>query len=254
MAGRTPKGDPLLVAQIAGVQAAKRTAELIPLCHPLPLTQIDVQLEADAALPGVRGAGDARLRANGRGDGGADGGECGAADRVRHAEGAGPQHDHRGRARHEQGGRTQRRASRRVVISLFVAAAMFTLGAAAAREPGLEFLNVALERELKQARRTLKARSGELQLARLELQRLNTDRGILTGRTGFQPTSPQPSTTSRCQKGSIRPLAFSLVRVESGFTRRAISSAGAVGFTQVMPSTAFWLQPGLKYATSSSAT
>src|SRR5437868_4718709 len=51
---RTPKGDPLVVAQIAGTMAAKRTAELIPLCHPLPLSQIDVRLEPDDALPGVR--------------------------------------------------------------------------------------------------------------------------------------------------------------------------------------------------------
>jgi cyclic pyranopterin monophosphate synthase len=38
-----PKGDPLEVARIAGIQAAKRTAELIPMCHPLPLTFVDVQ-------------------------------------------------------------------------------------------------------------------------------------------------------------------------------------------------------------------
>lgn len=37
-----PKGDPLEVARIAGIQAAKRTAELIPMCHPLPITHIDV--------------------------------------------------------------------------------------------------------------------------------------------------------------------------------------------------------------------
>jgi len=37
-----PKGDALVVAQIAGIQAAKRTAELVPLCHPLPLTAVDV--------------------------------------------------------------------------------------------------------------------------------------------------------------------------------------------------------------------
>lgn len=43
--GRTPKGDPLEVARLAGIMAAKRTAELIPLCHPLPLNQADVQLE-----------------------------------------------------------------------------------------------------------------------------------------------------------------------------------------------------------------
>jgi cyclic pyranopterin monophosphate synthase len=40
---QTPKGDPLEAARIAGIMAAKRTAELIPLCHPLPLTHIDVQ-------------------------------------------------------------------------------------------------------------------------------------------------------------------------------------------------------------------
>jgi len=41
-----PKGDALVTAQLAGIMAAKRTAELIPLCHPLPLTRIDVDVEA----------------------------------------------------------------------------------------------------------------------------------------------------------------------------------------------------------------
>jgi cyclic pyranopterin phosphate synthase len=40
-----PKGDPLEVARIAGIQAAKRTADLIPMCHPLPLTHVDVKAE-----------------------------------------------------------------------------------------------------------------------------------------------------------------------------------------------------------------
>lgn len=53
-AGRTPKGDPLVVARIAGIQAAKRTAELIPLCHTLALTDVDVELDADEGIPGVR--------------------------------------------------------------------------------------------------------------------------------------------------------------------------------------------------------
>ena len=53
-AGELKKGDVLSVAQIAGVMAAKRTAELIPLCHPLPLTHIAVDLALDEALPGVR--------------------------------------------------------------------------------------------------------------------------------------------------------------------------------------------------------
>ena len=42
---RTPKGDPLEAARLAGIMAAKRTADLIPLCHPLPLTHIDVRAE-----------------------------------------------------------------------------------------------------------------------------------------------------------------------------------------------------------------
>jgi cyclic pyranopterin monophosphate synthase len=44
---RTPKGDPIEAARLAGIMAAKRTAELIPLCHPLPLTHVDVQAELD---------------------------------------------------------------------------------------------------------------------------------------------------------------------------------------------------------------
>lgn len=48
------KGDVLAVARLAGIQGAKRTAELIPLCHPLALDRVDVQLTLDDALPGVR--------------------------------------------------------------------------------------------------------------------------------------------------------------------------------------------------------
>ena len=51
---RVAKGDVLPVARIAGIQAGKRTAELIPLCHPLTLSALEVELELDAALPGVR--------------------------------------------------------------------------------------------------------------------------------------------------------------------------------------------------------
>ncbi len=51
--GTIKKGDVLTVAQIAGIAAAKRTSELIPLCHPLPITHIDVALSLDDTLPGV---------------------------------------------------------------------------------------------------------------------------------------------------------------------------------------------------------
>jgi cyclic pyranopterin phosphate synthase len=59
--GEAPKGDPLVVAQLAGMQAAKRTAELIPLCHQLPLTKVDVKLEIDRTLPGVRAVATAKV-------------------------------------------------------------------------------------------------------------------------------------------------------------------------------------------------
>jgi cyclic pyranopterin phosphate synthase len=52
-AGNIKKGDVLTVAQVAGIAAAKRTSDLIPLCHPLPITHIDVTLALDDTLPGV---------------------------------------------------------------------------------------------------------------------------------------------------------------------------------------------------------
>ncbi len=51
--GQMKKGDVLTVAQIAGITASKRTSDLIPLCHPLPLTQVTVDLALDDSLPGV---------------------------------------------------------------------------------------------------------------------------------------------------------------------------------------------------------
>ena len=53
-AGDAKKGDVLGVARVAGIMAAKRTHELIPLCHPLLLTKVAVDLELDDALPGVK--------------------------------------------------------------------------------------------------------------------------------------------------------------------------------------------------------
>lgn len=60
LAGTTPKGAVISTAELAGVMAAKRTAELIPLCHPLPLTRADVRIEIDEAMPGFRVAADVR--------------------------------------------------------------------------------------------------------------------------------------------------------------------------------------------------
>ncbi len=61
--GDAPKGDVVGVARIAGIQAGKRTAELIPLCHPLPLSFVDVQIEVDAMAGEVAVTAEARTSA-----------------------------------------------------------------------------------------------------------------------------------------------------------------------------------------------
>ncbi|MDS9467302.1 cyclic pyranopterin monophosphate synthase MoaC [Paracoccus sp. MBLB3053] len=52
--GGAAKGDVMGVARLAGIMGAKRTSDLIPLCHPLPITKVAVDLTADEALPGIR--------------------------------------------------------------------------------------------------------------------------------------------------------------------------------------------------------
>ncbi|QFT80697.1 Cyclic pyranopterin monophosphate synthase accessory protein [Roseovarius sp. THAF27] len=52
--GRAKKGDVLAVARLAGIMGAKRTSELIPLCHPLPIAKVAVELTPDPDLPGIR--------------------------------------------------------------------------------------------------------------------------------------------------------------------------------------------------------
>ncbi|WP_020178235.1 cyclic pyranopterin monophosphate synthase MoaC [Methylopila sp. M107] len=61
VAGDAKKGDVLGVARVAGIMAAKRTHELIPLCHPLALSKVSVELTPDETLPGVRVAATARV-------------------------------------------------------------------------------------------------------------------------------------------------------------------------------------------------
>ena len=59
--GRTAKGDPIQVAEIAGIMGGKRTAELIPLCHPLPGTTLKVALRTEATPPSVVARAEARV-------------------------------------------------------------------------------------------------------------------------------------------------------------------------------------------------
>jgi cyclic pyranopterin phosphate synthase len=53
-AGNLPKGDLVAVVRLSGIMAAKRTPELVPFCHPLQLTYVDVEVVLDSSLPGLR--------------------------------------------------------------------------------------------------------------------------------------------------------------------------------------------------------
>ena len=96
LSGNARKGDVLGVARIAGIMAAKRTSDLIPLCHPLLLTSVSVDIVPDEALPGPIVT--ARVSVSGQ-----TGVEMEAlhrrqrrlSDDLRHAEGRRPRHDHR---------------------------------------------------------------------------------------------------------------------------------------------------------------
>ena len=62
-AGTAPKGSVVQTAELAGIMAAKRTSELIPLCHPLPLTKVEVRIDIDDRLPGFRVSSEVRTQA-----------------------------------------------------------------------------------------------------------------------------------------------------------------------------------------------
>jgi cyclic pyranopterin monophosphate synthase len=62
-AGTAPKGSVIQAAELAGIMAAKRTAELIPLCHPVPLSKVEVTIEIDDELPGFRVTAEVRTNA-----------------------------------------------------------------------------------------------------------------------------------------------------------------------------------------------
>ena len=90
--GGLPKGDALATARVAGILAAKRTSDLIPLCHPLALTGVDVDFEVGAAEVGDH-RDRAHHRPHRRRDGGADRGQRGRADALRHDQGRRPGRD-----------------------------------------------------------------------------------------------------------------------------------------------------------------
>lgn len=100
-----------------------------------------------------------------------------------------------------------------------------------------------LERKIRRLEEQVSARNGELALARMELRRLET----IVRQAARHDISAELAISIydiATMQGIEPDLAFSLVHVESRFTDRAVSDAGAVGLTQVMPRTAAWLDPG----------
>jgi soluble lytic murein transglycosylase-like protein len=141
------------------------------------------------------------------------------------------------------------RRRRGAVTVALAGTCLFVLGAALGTDPQQQPIaaDESLQERLSTAENTLRARQGELELAQLELRRLHSI--IEQAQAHRIPADLAESIYDIAVSEGVDPaLAFSLVRVESGFTRRAVSSAGAVGLTQVMPSTAFWLQPGVTYS------
>ena len=156
--GNAKKGDVLGAARIAGIMAAKRTHELIPLCHPLPLTKVAVDIEPDHALPGFVVQRDRQgHRPDRRRDGGADRGVGRLPDDLRHGQG--------GRARHADRGHPPARKARRQVRPLPAAirprsesmAALLPVADALARV--LDGVDAAAARE-RAARRRRRPRAG----------------------------------------------------------------------------------------------
>lgn len=84
-AGQIGKGDVLAVAQVAGIMAAKKNSELIPMCHPLMLTKVDLRFSLEETA--LRIFSEVRCRGDRRGDGSPDRGIRGGADSVRHVQG-----------------------------------------------------------------------------------------------------------------------------------------------------------------------
>jgi soluble lytic murein transglycosylase-like protein len=139
------------------------------------------------------------------------------------------------------------RARRPLVFVALNVALVCGVAAVVAEPEELEQARLLLLEQVRLAENTLKTREGELELAQLEIDRLANIHDY--SRRYRIPADVSEAIYDIAIAEGIQPaLAFSLVRVESDFTRRAISSAGAVGYTQLMPATATWLQPGITYS------
>lgn len=135
-------------------------------------------------------------------------------------------------------------AWRRPVQVVLLGAAAFVLGGFLSSSPDSRMNIWELQERLRHTQNTLKAREGELALVRLEMARLNT---VMQNSARYHiPADLASQIYDIALSEGIDPdIAFRLVSLESDFTRTAVSSKGAVGLTQMMPSTARLLNPKL---------
>src|SRR6266576_271291 len=277
------KGDALAVSQVAGTLAAKRTAELIPLCHPLGLDHVEVDATLDEGLPGVR----VRATAKAVGRTGVEMEALTAVsvallpvyDMVKGADRAmeiekvrllektgGTRGDWR---RDSADGRRidgavpvwdrldlQERAMHTTTQKLMLQGGLILLGAlvvssiggwarrATADDQPAPLTAPALVGELRSLEQALEATRGELAVARLQLERANA---IIDYSTHYAIAADLAAAIYdvALAEGVDPALAFRLVKVESGFNSKAKSKVGALGYTQVLPSTARLYEPGL---------
>ena len=114
VSGNAKKGDVLGTARIAGIMAAKRTSELIPLCHPLALSKVTLDITPDKKLPGcIVPRHRQGHRPDRRRDGGADRGVGRVPDDLRHDQGGRARRPHRGHSSRREEGRQVRALPRR---------------------------------------------------------------------------------------------------------------------------------------------
>jgi soluble lytic murein transglycosylase-like protein len=144
------------------------------------------------------------------------------------------------------GARLMRRRGR-AGAALLLALACFGFGTVVGNGNEERLAATVLEARLERAEAAATARRGELELVRIEMARLQAV--IRHSASHNIPADLAADIFDIARAEGIDPaLAFSLVRVESGFRRTAISAKGAVGLTQLMPSTAYYVEPGLGYA------
>jgi soluble lytic murein transglycosylase-like protein len=136
-----------------------------------------------------------------------------------------------------------RRSAKTVALIGFV----FTLGFAVASGPDSLAANIRLSQQLEKTRAELTAREGELELAKIDLARMNA---VMTNSQRYRiPADLAASIYDIAVAEGIDPkVAYSLVNVESEFYNKAVSPVGALGLTQVMPATGRMMQPGLQRA------